>query len=101
MVEINTTIDLENRTATIESDKNNIKYVVVKKRDQSALYSITVDIGNTPKELSGRYTTIHTAVKAVETYLKNYKESHAAKSERLAKYREERKNAKTQSDDSQ
>jgi len=54
-------------------------------------FEIVPDIGPTPAELSGKYSSIPKAKEAVEFYLRNKKETEAARRENFAREREERK----------
>jgi hypothetical protein len=63
------------------------------KKDPSGyiFFDIVPDQGPTPSELSGKYSSIPKAKEAVEFYLRNKKETIAARRENFAKEREERK----------
>ena len=54
-------------------------------------FEITLEKGTTPKELSGKYSSIRKAQEAIEFYLKNKKETKATRTEYFNKQREERK----------
>lgn len=62
-----------------------------KDRSGFIFFEVVLEQGPTPAELSGKYSSIPKAKQAVEHYLRNKKESIAARRENFAKEREERK----------
>lgn len=62
-----------------------------KDRSGFIFFEIVPDQGPTPAELSGKFSSIPKAKEAVEFYLRNKKETVAARRENFAKEREERK----------
>lgn len=92
-------VDLEKQYARISSEKHKTEFIVGKTR-AAMFFSIRATIGLTPNELSGKYTTLEKAVEAVETFVKNAKETFAVRSDRLHEERQKRKNAEPYSKNS-
>jgi hypothetical protein len=93
-------LNYEDRTALISSAKSKTQFRVYKPRMNYQFFKIATFPGTTPKELEGNYSTFEKAIKAVESYLKSYRESFAVKSDRLHKERQERHAAKADSSNS-
>lgn len=89
MVEFNE--DTVNQRCVCKSDKLVSNIIIEKSQDGFIFFEVKFEKGLTPAELSGRYSSIHSAKKAVENYLRHKKESTAARRESLSKAREERK----------
>lgn len=83
--------DTANQRCVVTSDKLVTKIIIEKSKDGFIFFDVKMEAGTIPAELSGRYSSLKTAKKAVETYLRNKKESTAARRENFAKAREERK----------
>ncbi len=92
-------VDLEKQYAKIESTKHKTDFVIGKTRS-AIFFSIRTTLGTTPSELSGKYTTLENAVKAVEDYVRNSKETFAVRSDRLHQERQQRKDAELKSKNS-
>ena len=85
-------VDLEKQYARVESVKHKTDFVIGKTRSAIS-FSIKSTLGTTPSELAGKYTTLEKAVKAVEDYVRNSKETFAVRSDRLHQERQQRKDA--------
>lgn len=85
--------DLANLTCVMESDKMSVKAKVDKAPGGYGFFRILFEKGQVPQELSGNYTSVQSARKAFVSYEAGMKETQAAKNERLAELREQRKNA--------
>lgn len=88
--------DLEKQYAKIESSKHKTDFVIGKLRSQM-FFSVRTTKGSTPKELSGKYSSLEKAIEAVEHYVRTAKETFAVKSDRLHEERQQRKHAEPQS----
>jgi hypothetical protein len=87
-------IDLEKQYAKVESSKHKVDFFIGKTRSAS-FFSIRTGAGVAPSELSGRYTTLEKALDAVNSYIRNAKETFAVKSDRLHEERQQRKYAES------
>lgn len=67
------------------------EFIIKKDKSGFIFFEITISAGAMPAELSGKYSSISKAKEAVEFYLRNKKETDAARRENFAKEREERK----------
>lgn len=85
------TEDLSNLTCEMESDKMTAKVNVVKAPGGYGFFKLQLSKGNLPEELTGVYTSLMSARKAFMSYEAGMKETPAAKGERLAELREQRK----------
>ncbi len=85
-------VDLEKQTARITSAKHKTDFTVSKLR--SAMF-FSVYCKALPKELSGKYTSLESAIQAVTNYIRNSKESFAVRSDRLHEERQQRKHAES------
>jgi hypothetical protein len=83
--------DTSNQKCVCKSDKMLSDIVIEKAKDGYIFFEVKMTKGAAPEELSGRYSSLKSAKKAVETYLRNKKETKAARRENFAKEREERK----------
>lgn len=92
-------VDLEKQFARISSEKHKTQFIVGKTRS-AIFFSVRATKGVTPSELSGKYTTLEKAIEAVETFVKNSKETFAVRSDRLHEERQKRKNAEPDSKNS-
>lgn len=92
-------LDLEKQYARIESVKHKNDFVVGKLRSQM-FFSVRVTVGQVPKELSGKYSTLEKAIEAVNDYVRTAKETFAVKSDRLHEDRQQRKHAESNSKNS-
>lgn len=92
-------VDLEKQFARISSEKHKTQFIVGKTR-AAMFFSVRATKGTTPSELSGKYTTLEKAIEAVETFVKNSKETFAVRSDRLHEERQKRKNAEPDSKNS-
>lgn len=86
------TEDTVNQRCVCKSDKLMTDIIIEKSQDGFIFFEVKFDKGLIPAELSGKYSSIRSAKKAVESYLLNKKETKAARRENFAKAREERKN---------
>lgn len=82
--------DLEKQEAILRTDKRNVTFTLYKDRLGYG-FLFKVSEASVPKELSGRYSTLEKGIECFKKYELTIKESHAAKSDRLAKLREERR----------
>lgn len=83
--------DNRNQRSVCKSDKLVSDIIIQKSEDGFIFFEVKMTKGSVPEELSGRYSSLKTAKKAVVNYLHNKKESKAARRENFAKEREERK----------
>lgn len=83
--------DTVNQRCVCKSDKLVTDIIIQKSQDGFIFFEVKLEAGSPPEELSGKYSSMKTAKKAVENYLRNKKESKAARRENFAKAREERK----------
>ena len=83
--------DTVNQRCVCKSDKLVSDIIIQKSQDGFIFFEVKFEKGLIPTELSGKYSRIRSAKKAVESYLLNKKESKAARRENFAKEREERK----------
>lgn len=86
--------DTVNQRCVCKSDKLVSNILIEKSQDGFIFFEVKFEKGLIPAELSGKYSSIHKAKKAVESYLHNKKESTAARRENFSKAREERKKQK-------
>jgi hypothetical protein len=92
-------VDWENQRAKVTSAKHKTDYVVGKLRSQM-FFQVTTTVGLVPKALSGKYSSLQTAIDAIIHYVQHSKESFAVRSERLHEERQLRKDAKSNSENS-
>jgi len=85
-------VDLEKQTAKITSAKHKTDFTVAKLR--SAMF-FSVYSKSLPKDLSGKYTSLESAIQAVTNYIRNSKESFGVRSDRLHEERQQRKHAES------
>lgn len=85
-------INLEGQRAVINSSKHKADFVVGKLRSQM-FFQVSTTAGALPKELSGKYRSLETAIKSVQDFIKNSKETFAVRSDRLHEERQQRKHA--------
>ena len=83
--------DTVNQRCICKSDKLVTEVVIEKSKDGFIFFEINFSQGIKPNELSGKYSSMREAKKAVTKYLANKKESKAARRENFAKERKERK----------
>lgn len=83
--------DTVNQRCVYKSDKLMSDIIIQKCNDGFIFFEVKLTAGSPADELSGKFSSMKTAKKAVETYLRNKKESKAARRENFAKAREERK----------
>jgi hypothetical protein len=81
----------ENKYCEVTSDKMVQKIIIKKASDGFIFFDITLEKGVTPHELSGKFTSLDKAKTAVFNYLKNKKETQAAKREYYAEEARKRK----------
>lgn len=93
-------IDWEKQEALLSNPKTPIVYKVYKPRDGSALFQVKTSQGVLPNSLTGRFSTIRSAISFVEKYLDSINETFSVRSDRLDKERKERNAAKTESKNS-
>ena len=92
-------VDLEKQYARVESVKHKTDFVIGKTRS-AIFFSVRATLGTTPNELLGKYTTLEKAIEAVESFVKNSKETFAVRSDRLHQERQQRKDAELKSKNS-
>jgi hypothetical protein len=85
------TEDTVNQTCICKSDKFVSDFIIQKSNDGFIFFEIRLEKGTLPAALSGRYTTMRSAQKAVVAYVNSAKETKAAKREYFNKRRQERK----------
>jgi hypothetical protein len=83
--------DTDNQRCICKSDKLVTEVVIEKSKDGFIFFEINFSKGTKPEELSGKYSSMREAKKAVTKYLANKKESKAARRENFAKELKERK----------
>lgn len=83
--------DTVNQRCVCKSDKLVSNIIIEKSQDGFIFFEIKFEKGLIPAELSGKYSSIPNAKKAVENYLRNKKETNAARREYFNKARQERK----------
>lgn len=83
--------DTVNQRCVCKSDKLVTEVLIEKAKDGFIFFEINFSQGVKPHELSGKYSSMKEAKKAVTRYLANKKESKAARRENFAKELEERK----------
>lgn len=92
-------VDLEKQTARITSPKHKTDYVVGKLRSQ-IFFQVATTKSIIPSALSGKYTSLDSAISAVLEHIKNTKETFAVRSDRLHEERQQRKHAESHSKNS-
>ncbi len=83
--------DNRNQRSVGKSDKMVSDIIIEKSQDGFIFFEVKFEKGAVPSELSGKYSNIKSAKKAVEKYLNSKKETKAARREYFNKAREERK----------
>lgn len=83
--------DTANQHCVCKSDKFVNDLIIEKAKDGYIFFKIRFAKGVTPAELSGNYTSLKSAKKAVEKFVRNAKESKAARTAYFNEKREERK----------
>lgn len=71
-----------NSRIVVESPKHTGKFVIRKTNDGFAFFEIKPTSGKTPQKLSGRFTRLDKALKAVKEYIRTAKYNTAKKYER-------------------
>ncbi len=79
--------------ATIKTNKRNATYTVAKTDDGFAMFQILVSKGSLPKELSGLYTRLDDAIKALTHYIVSTPDSKAASRDKY--FKDKKKNDST------
>jgi hypothetical protein len=92
-------VDWENQRARVTSAKHRTDYLVGKLRSQM-FFQVTTTVGVVPKALSGKYSSVQSAVDAITHYVQHSKESFAIRSDRLHEERQLRKDAKSKPENS-
>lgn len=99
------THDTENQRCECKSDKLTTTIHIEKELGGYRFFVIRFEKGNVPAEISGRYSSMKEAQKAVEKYLNNKKQSVAARRKSFGDDYEKRKKvrdaAKSRTEDSQ
>ncbi len=93
-------VNQDSQTAIVTSPKFKVEFRVGKSR-YAAFFTISLGKGSAPSELSGKYSSLEKAVKAILNYIKNSNETFSVKSERLHQERQSRKHAKSDPSNSQ
>lgn len=83
--------DTDNRRCVCKSDKFVSDILIQKANDGYIFFTVSFEKGSTPSDLSGRYTSMQAAKKAVSRYVSNSKETKAARTAYFNEKREERK----------
>lgn len=83
--------DTANQHCVCKSDKFVNDLIIEKAKDGYIFFKIRFAKGETPAQLSGNYTSLKAAKKAVERFVRNAKESKAARTAYFKEKREERK----------
>lgn len=86
--------DTANQHCICKTDKLKCNIIIEKEIGGFRFFIIKVDAGQVPKELSGRYSSMPEAKKAVGNYLRNKKESKTVRRDNFAKKFDERKKVK-------
>ncbi len=76
--------DTENQRCVCKTDKLKSEITIQKELGGYRFFVITVNNGSVPAELSGRYSSIPQAQKAVEHYLRNKSKSSTIKRDEYA-----------------
>lgn len=83
--------DPAKQTCVVKSDKMVTDIRIQKDRSGYIFFEVTLEKGQVPEALSGKYSSMAKAKAAVAHYLDNKEETKAARRENFAKEREERK----------
>lgn len=87
-------INYDMKTAKVSCpEKTKAEYTIRTAPGGFIFYEIAVNTNRLPQELSGRYSSLDVAVKAVTKYIENMPKTQAVVREVKAAKREERKNA--------
>lgn len=87
-------LNYELKTARVKCpEKTKAEYTIRTAPGGFIFYEIAVNTNRLPAELSGRYSGLDVAVKAVTKYIENMPKTSAVVREEKAAKREERKNA--------
>ena len=103
MSETSTVVEVvnhEDQFAILSHPNYKSKFRIYRPKGRYHFFTVEVDQGATPKELSGSYSSLEIAIKAAIKYLDSSKETFAVRSDRLAEERKARNAAKLQSADS-
>lgn len=97
--------DTANQRCVCKSDKFVSDIIIQKQMGGYIFFEITITKGQIPVELSGKYSSLKEAKKAVAKYLRNKKDTVAARRKKFGedfeKRKRERDASKTKSEDSQ
>ena len=99
MSETSTVVELvnqEDQFAILSHPNYKVKFRVFRPKGKYHFFSVQAEQGNTPKELSGSYSSLEIAIKATIKHLDSSKETFAVRSDRLAEERKARNAAKLQ-----
>lgn len=91
-------INYAEQFAVLKTDKREAVFTLFKDPYRFG-FIFKVNKASVPEELSGRFSSLTKGIEFFKSYERTIKESQAAKSERLAKHREERR-AKSNATDS-
>lgn len=83
--------DTVNQRCVCKSDKFVNDLIIEKSKDGFIFFDIRFAKGQTPQQLSGKYSSLNSAKKAVEAFVRNAKESKASRTAYFNEKREERK----------
>ncbi len=86
--------DTENQRCVCKTDKLKSEITIEKELGGYRFFIITVNVGSVPNELSGRYSSIPKAQKAVSDYLRNKSKSATIKRDEYAENFMKRKKVK-------
>jgi hypothetical protein len=87
-------VDWENQRAVVTSEKHKTDFHIGKLRS-AMFFSIKTTRGILPNTLSGKYTSLNSAIEAVLHYIRNSKETFAVRSDKLHEERQQRKHAES------
>ena len=92
MVDVDFEIDYDNKTLKATcTEKLSTPIHVRKSPDGFIFFEVHVEKGKVPGDLSGKYTSLDNAKKAIQVYLNNITPSKAVRREAFGKDYEERK----------
>jgi len=90
----------EEQTCVIKSDKMATEVKVQKRPADHHFFEIKFTTGTTPSELSGRYSTLDTGVKAVEGYLRGRRPTATVRRDTYSKERKKQNGSNNQAEGS-
>lgn len=88
-------VNQELQIARVTSPKHKADFIVSKTR-YSQFFNVRTTVGILPAVLSGKYTSLESAIKSISEFIRNTKETFAVRSERLHQERQQRKHAESE-----